>query len=135
MPRPRYKRNIRHKPISSLYKPAGQPAGSLEWVSLPLEGLEALRLVDAEGFSQSQAAEMMGVSTPTLCRVLGEARSLVARALADGQAIRIEGGDYRLIDEEMPPGPGPGPGRGRRRRRMGGGPGRGGKGGRGSNHE
>lgn len=32
----------------------------------------------------------MGVSRPTLCRILGEARSRVARALSRGWAIRIE---------------------------------------------
>jgi predicted DNA-binding protein (UPF0251 family) len=76
----------------------------LKGVTLPVEGLEALRLVDAEGLSQDEAAERMEVSRPTLSRILAEARQLVARALSQGWAIRIEGGDYTLPGE---PAPGP----------------------------
>ena len=55
--------------------------------------MEALRLVDAEGLSQEDAALRMGVSRSTVCRILGEARTQVARALARGWAIRIESAD------------------------------------------
>ncbi len=72
----------------------------MKGVTLPLEGLESLRLIDAEGMSREEAARMMNVSTPTLCRILAEARSIVARALANGWALRIEGGDYMLAETE-----------------------------------
>lgn len=122
MPRPRHQRLVRFKPTINLYKPQGVPARDIEWRTLPHEGLEAMRLVDAMGLSQADAAQSMGVSAPTLCRVLAQARSQVALALTHGQAIRIEGGDYRLIDDEPPSPAGPGRGRGRRRqgRRRGG---------------
>jgi predicted DNA-binding protein (UPF0251 family) len=81
------------------FKPQGVPLGQLRGVSLDVEGLEAMRLVDAEGLSQEEAAARMRVSRPTLCRVLGAARSAVARALSNGWAIRIEGGVYALEDE------------------------------------
>ena len=55
--------------------------------------MEALRLVDAEGLSQEDAALRMGVSRPTVCRILGEARTQVARALARSWAIRIKSAD------------------------------------------
>ena len=104
MPRPRNPRIIRAKPASTLYKPQGVPARELKWETLPWEGLEAIRLVDAQGMSQAQAAESMGVSTPTLCRVLAEARNSIARALSGGRAINIEGGNYKFI-EPSPEGP------------------------------
>lgn len=90
MPRPRKRCNIASAPPSVFYKPQGVPLGQLRGVVLPADGLEAMRLVDAEGLSQEQAAQHMGVSRPTVCRILAEARSQVARALANGWAIRIE---------------------------------------------
>lgn len=86
-------------PAVVFFKPQGIPLGQLRGVSLDVEGLEALRLVDAEGLSQEEAAARMRVSRPTLCRILGVARSAVARALSNGWAIRIEGGAYSLESE------------------------------------
>jgi predicted DNA-binding protein (UPF0251 family) len=98
MGRRRKCRAVAGLPAVTLYKPRGVPMGQLTGVSLPVEGLEALRLVDAEGLSQEEAAGRMQVSRPTLCRILAEARALVAKALSSGWAIRIEGGDYALAD-------------------------------------
>jgi predicted DNA-binding protein (UPF0251 family) len=116
MPRPRKSKLIQGLPAATFYKPQGVPLARLQGVRLPLEGLEALRLADAEGLGQAEAAARMGVSPATFCRLLAEARGAVARALANGWAIRIEGGDYRLADQA--PGPRdrePGRGRGRGR--------------------
>ncbi len=115
MPRPRRCRWIRHQPPVQAFFPQQALPGPLRGVTLPLEGLEALRLVDAEGLDQDAAARFMGVSRPTLSRILAEARELVARALTNGWAIRIEGGNARFT-EEPPPAIGPG----WRRRRRGG---------------
>lgn len=90
MPRPRKKCRIDSAPPVVFYKPQGVPLGQLKGVTLAVEGFEAFRLVDAEGLSQEEAAERMRVSRPTICRILGEARSIVAKALANGWAIRIE---------------------------------------------
>ncbi len=90
MPRPRKRRCIQSTPPATFYKPQGVPMGQLRGVTLAVEGFEALRLVDAEGLSQEEAAVRMEVSRPTLCRILGEARMVVARALTNGWAIRIE---------------------------------------------
>ena len=117
MPRPRKCRLIRGNPTVTLYKPQGIPAHDLKGVVLPLEGLEALRLADVEGLDQESAANQMGVSKPTFNRVLAEARQTVARALVQGWAIRIEGGDYEISQEPAPPlGAPSGRGMGRRRR-------------------
>lgn len=91
-------RRVAGSPAAAMYKPAGERLRSLEWEVLPVEGLEALRLVDAEGLGQEEAAERMGVSRPTLNRILGAARAVVARALANGRALRIEGGDWALAE-------------------------------------
>jgi predicted DNA-binding protein (UPF0251 family) len=104
---------IRHQPIAQLYKPQGVPIGGLRGVTLSLDGLEALRLADADGLEHAQAAELMGVSRPTFSRLLAEARGIVAKGLVNGWAIRIEGGNYQFAGETPPCG------RGRRRCRRG----------------
>ncbi len=70
-----------------------QADGGGEDVIIGLDMLEAIRLVDAEGMNQDEAAQSMGVSTPTLCRILGQGRRLAAMALTAGRIIRIEGGN------------------------------------------
>ncbi len=102
MPRPRKCRTVAFLPQVRFFKPQGIPLSVLKGVALPMEGLEALRLADAESLDHEAAALRMGISRPTFSRVLSEARSQVARALVNGWAIRIEGGDYRLESESEP---------------------------------
>jgi predicted DNA-binding protein (UPF0251 family) len=96
MPRPRKCRRVARLPTAVFYKPQGVPIHRLKGLSLPVEGFEALRLADAEGVDHAAAADRMGVSRPTFSRILAEARHAVAKALANGWAIRIEGGDYEI---------------------------------------
>ena len=96
MPRPRKCRRVTFSPAVRFFKPQGVPLTALKGVTLPVEGLEALRLADAESLDHETAAAKMGISRPTFSRVLSEARSTVARALINGWAIRIEGGAYRI---------------------------------------
>jgi predicted DNA-binding protein (UPF0251 family) len=56
---------------------------------LRTDELEAIRLSDALGLSQADAAEKMGVSQPTFNRILSRGRSSVAQALVDGMALEI----------------------------------------------
>lgn len=98
-----------------VFKPAGTPLHGLGVVRLDLDGLEALRLADLDGLYQEAAAERMGVSRATFGRILTEARARVARALVEGQALRIGGGS--VVEGEAEPLPCPlhwgGPRRGR----------------------
>lgn len=92
----------------------------LDWVTIGLDEFEALRLVDGQGLDQEAAATALGVSKPTVCRILKAARGKIARALVEGLALRIEGGP--VVAAHMPPDP---MGRGDR---LGGGRGRHGQG-------
>jgi predicted DNA-binding protein (UPF0251 family) len=83
-------------PSVTLFKPAGVPGHALEQLSLAVDELEAIRLVDLEGFSHEQAAEAMGVSRQTVGRVLERGRAKVAEALVGGKASLIGGGQYRV---------------------------------------
>lgn len=118
MPRPRKCRRVGREPVHRFYKPQGVPLERLRGLTLTVEGLEALRLCDAEGRDQAAAAEAMAVSRPTFSRILAEARGVVAKALSNGWALHIEGGDYRLAGDEATD-------RGLSRRGRGGGRGRG----------
>ena len=102
MPRPRINRRIGQQPPVRFYKPQGIPLGQLRGVTLTIDGLEALRLADAEGLDHEQAAELMGISRPTFSRLLAEARRIVAKGLVNGWAIRIEGGNYEFAGDSMP---------------------------------
>ncbi len=100
MVRPRKRRCIRAMPVSTFYKPQGIALHELKGVTLTLEGFEAMRLVDGDNVNREEAAEMLGVSPSTLCRILAEARGTVARALTNGWALRIEGGDFVLAEPD-----------------------------------
>lgn len=72
----------------------------LKIMALKDEELEALLLSDAKGLDQQAAAALMNVSRSTFSRILAQARKTVATALAEGAAIEIGGGDFRLVSDE-----------------------------------
>ncbi len=111
MPRPRKPRFVQGPPVAGAFEPDQTPPWGRAQVVLPLEGLEAIRLVDYQGLDQETAAAVMNVSRQTLGRILAQARGIVADALVTGKTLRIEGGDYALP---------PRGGRHRHRRRRGG---------------
>jgi predicted DNA-binding protein (UPF0251 family)/predicted Fe-Mo cluster-binding NifX family protein len=98
VPRPRKCRMVSQIPSVIYFKPRGIPMRQLAEVYLPLEGFEALRLADLEGCNQEEAAKKMNVSRQTFGRILSQARHSVAEALVHGLALRIDGGDYLIID-------------------------------------
>ena len=114
MTRPAKQRMIGGPPPATVYKPAGVPARGLQWTRLALDEFEAVRLIDGEGLDQAAAAARMGVSRPTVTRILGSARSKIARTLMGGQAIVIEGGPVVQAPAGWSGGVMPGRGRGRR---------------------
>jgi len=100
MARPRKRRHVRTDPAVRFYKPQGVPPRRLKVAALKDEELEALRLADAKDFGQVAAAALMNVSRSTFSRILAQARKTVATALAEGAAIKIGGGDFRLVADE-----------------------------------
>ncbi len=98
--RPRKRRLMRSSPSARFYKPQGIPMRQLNTVTLKDEEWEAIKLADYKGMQQEDAAQQMGISRPTFSRVLSSARKTVAKALAEGAALEIGGGDFHLIEEE-----------------------------------
>lgn len=99
MPRPQHCRRVAGLPPCRRFKPAGVPGRTLPESVLTLDEYEAFRLADGEGLYHEQAAKRMGVSRPTFGRVLESARKKVAQALAEGWAIRIEGGEVAVAGQ------------------------------------
>jgi len=121
MPRPRRIRRIFFEPRTNYFKPIGIPSTYLEDNIITRDELEAIRLIDYESMEQSKAAKKMKISQPTFSRVLKSARKKIAGALINGQAIRVKGGDFEMV---QPRGRGLGPGAGRGRMAGAGGRGR-----------
>jgi len=99
MTRPRKTKIVHGAPLPSnrsIYKPAGIPLNVLMINDITFEEFEAMRLVDDENKSQFDAATMMGVSQPSISRLLTTGRHKIIEAFVLGKAIRIGGGDFKL---------------------------------------
>lgn len=101
MPRPRNCKRVACDPSWVYFKPRGVPLRDLDEEIVPVEELEAFRLVDLEDLSQEETASRMGVSQPSVNRLVASARKKIASALVNGRAIRIEGGDYVIAKRKF----------------------------------
>ena len=73
------------------------PVRQLERVSLPFDGLEALRLLHLEGATQAEAGAKLGVSASTVSRMAQQAHRAITDALVLGKAVCIEGGPVTVV--------------------------------------
>lgn len=94
MPRPRKWRIVEYIPGDLHFVPAGRPQCALDEEVLKVEEIEAVRLKDILNLNQDECAEKMQVSRQTFQRILAEARTKIARALIEGKALRVHGGDF-----------------------------------------
>ncbi len=90
MSRPIKPRRLQANPSTFYFKPQGIPLRFLEEEILKCDELEALKLCDVDSLSQVDAAKKMGISQPTLARILARAHKKVSYAIVYGRAIRIE---------------------------------------------
>ncbi len=96
MPRPRIQRRIFFKPDVTYFKPAGVPMVNLRETSLSFDELEAIRLTDSEGLDQIKCAKKMKISQSTLSRLLKQGRKKLSDAIIQGNAIKIQGGNFKM---------------------------------------
>jgi predicted DNA-binding protein (UPF0251 family) len=96
MVRPKKCRFVDAEPGVDYFKPRGIPLMKLEEVDLSVEEFEAIRLKDHKGKEQKEVANEMGISQPTLNRLLRCAHKKIAKALVKGYAIKIHGGNYSI---------------------------------------
>ncbi|VVB73027.1 Uncharacterised protein [uncultured archaeon] len=71
-------------------------ANAIDAISITLEELETVRLVDLLDLDQEEAAFFMGISRKAVWNDLMNARKKVATALVYGTGLRIEGGSFVL---------------------------------------
>jgi len=100
MARPKKHRRVAFNPAISYFKPRGIPMRDLSEVRLTVDEREAIRLADFLGLSHEEAGRHMNVSRATFGRIVQQARKVVADALINGKAINVEGGNYKMADEE-----------------------------------
>lgn len=103
MVRPKKCRAVAGLPEVVYFKPAGIPMRLLQEVNLTVEEYEAFRLCDREGLDQAETGQRMGISRASVQRNLASARHKVAEALAEGKALRIEGGNYSIYEGGFTP--------------------------------
>lgn len=94
--RRRGRRWVESLPMADYYQARVPPNAARGEVTITVEEIEALRLVDLMGQSQEEAAASMGVSRKTLWRDLTAARRKIVEALINGWSIQIAGGNYVL---------------------------------------
>ena len=98
--RRRGRRWISEVPSVRCFLPEGCPR--TEALSLTLEELEAVRLVDLLDLDQEEAAFYMGITRKALWNDLMNARHKIAAALVYGMGLLIEGGSFVLRGEKGP---------------------------------
>lgn len=96
MARPKIYRKICQPPLMKGFKPTGMLLTKSKSLKLSFEQYESIRLISYDGMSQKEAADTMNVSRPTITRIYNNAINIIARALIEGKAIEIEGGNYIL---------------------------------------
>jgi predicted DNA-binding protein (UPF0251 family)/predicted Fe-Mo cluster-binding NifX family protein len=96
-------RRVGFLPEVVYFKPAGVKMTDLEEVVIGNDELEAIRLKDLLGMSQSEAAKEMHISQPTFHRLVLMARQKVADAFVNGKAVRFEGGNINVDDDFSQP--------------------------------
>ncbi|MBN2057608.1 MAG: DUF134 domain-containing protein [Candidatus Saganbacteria bacterium] len=89
MVRPKKWRYLSHVIRDFVFRPAGVSTAALKFVDLKGDEVEAMRLCDSEALEQDAAGQRMGISRPTVQRLLYSGRKKVVNALVNGQGIQI----------------------------------------------
>ncbi|RLG12383.1 hypothetical protein DRN69_06865 [Candidatus Pacearchaeota archaeon] len=97
MVRPKRIRRIFFQPDVTYFKPVGIPMIQLKETILSFDELEAIRLVDSERMEQDKAGRKMKISQSTLSRLLRTGRKKLADAILNGKAIKIQGGNFKMV--------------------------------------
>ncbi|MGI6491033.1 MAG: DUF134 domain-containing protein [Peptococcaceae bacterium] len=102
MARPKKWRRVCGLPKRNLFGTLNGSRQDCEIITMTVEEYETIRLIDVEGLTQEECAERMKVARTTVQKIYNDARKKVAAALVNGHILKIEGGDYKLCNEEMP---------------------------------
>ncbi len=98
MSRPTKLRTVCCMPETLEFGPSDNPSNDI--VILSVDQYETIRIIDLEGLTQEDCAEQMQVARTTVQGIYEEARKIIADAIVNGKILRIEGGSYKLCDED-----------------------------------
>lgn len=103
--RPRKLRKVCDLPETNQFGPLNPCKEDIETISMTVEEYEAIRLIDLEGLTQEECAEIMHVARATVQRIYVKARRKLADFLVNGNMLNIQGGSYKLCgDRDQPQG-------------------------------
>jgi len=97
MGRNRRNRWVYGAPAVNFFGPIGVSVDNLTQINLNVEELEAVKWTDFEGLYHEEAAKKMNISRQTFGRILGEAHKKIAECLVKGKTLKIDGGNYVMI--------------------------------------
>lgn len=98
MVRPVKRRRVCKMPSQNTFGPMDQKHAAEE-IIMSIEAYETIRLMDYEGYTQEETAELMGVARSTIQRMYDEARRIIADSIVNGKTLKIQGGNYTLCSE------------------------------------
>lgn len=87
-------------PDSQVFGPMGQRVMITESVIMTVDEYETIRLIDLEGLMQEECAARMNVARTTVQKIYNDARKKLSDVIVNGKILRIEGGEYRLYDDD-----------------------------------
>ncbi len=105
MPRPKKRRKVCEVPKVNKFGPIYENEDNISEINkenmvfMSVEEYEIIRLIDYLGLTQEQSSEIMCVARSTIQRIYEDARKKIADSLVNGKRIRIEGGNYKLCEE------------------------------------
>jgi len=99
MPRPRKWKKVFCLPANTLYGPLDKTNSDKDVFVMSIEEYETIRLIDLENMTQEECALIMNVARGTIQRLYDSARNKIAKSLISGNILKIDGGDYKLYDE------------------------------------
>ena len=100
MARPRFKKHINSLPKIDYYKPQGIKLSTIDEIIITLDEFETLKLKDYYGNSEIKASELMKISQPTFNRLYNQSKKKLIKALVEGLAIKIKGGNYKMPNRD-----------------------------------
>lgn len=99
MARPRKWRKVCCLPNSNRFGPLNSHVNDENFVTMTIDEYETIRLIDLEGFTQEECSNQMNIARTTVQGIYNDARKKLAESLVNGKVLRIEGGDYKLCED------------------------------------
>jgi predicted DNA-binding protein (UPF0251 family) len=96
MPRPPKSRKVICPPKMQGFSPFGIAISTSDPIVIQYDEFEAVRLLNYDGLSQTEAAASMEISQPTLTRIYKSALMKISQAFVEGNSFIIEGGNFEF---------------------------------------